>query len=350
MRLLTQLIALLFLINTFSVNAQQSRIDLTQQMVDSTNAFLSSLSVQQRNNGTYTFDDEERFNWHFIPRDRLGVPFRSMNDSQREAAESLLRTVFSAKGYQRAEAVRGLESVLAEIEVNGRFDRDPELYFITVFGTPGLDNNWALRYEGHHLAYNWTFVRGVGIASSPQFFGSNPAEVKAGEKIGTRVLAAEEDIGRELVNSLNLSQQAKAVLQVEVPRDIFTAAQQEISPLENSGISYSELDSQQKRTLLSLVEELASMQPEAIAQLRMDSIRSAGLDGIKFTWIGGMERGDPHYYRLQGSNFLIEYDNTQNNANHIHLVWRDFVGDFGRDLIRMHYQAIASEFGSGHNH
>ena len=92
------------------------------------------------------------------------------------------------------------------------------------------------------------------------------------------------------------------------------------------------------------------MQPEAIAQLRMDSIRSAGLDGIKFTWIGGMERGDPHYYRLQGSNFLIEYDNTQNNANHIHLVWRDFVGDFGRDLIRMHYQAIASEFGSGHNH
>lgn len=350
MRLLTQLIALLFLINTFSVNAQQSRIDLTQQMVDSTNAFLSSLSVQQRNNGTYTFDDEERFNWHFIPRDRLGVPFRSMNDSQREAAESLLRTVFSAKGYQRAEAVRGLESVLAEIEVNGRFDRDPELYFITVFGTPGLDNNWALRYEGHHLAYNWTFVRGVGIASSPQFFGSNPAEVKAGEKIGTRVLAAEEDIGRELVNSLNLSQQAKAVLQVEVPRDIFTAAQQEISPLENSGISYSELDSQQKRTLLSLVEELASMQPEAIAQPRMDSIRSAGLDGIKFTWIGGMERGDPHYYRLQGSNFLIEYDNTQNNANHIHLVWRDFVGDFGRDLIRMHYQAIASEFGSGHNH
>jgi hypothetical protein len=240
--------------------------------------------------------------------------------------------------------------VLAEIEVNGRFDRDPELYFITVFGTPGLDNNWALRYEGHHLAYNWTFVRGVGIASSPQFFGSNPAEVKAGEKIGTRVLAAEEDIGRELVNSLNLSQQAKAVLQVEVPRDIFTAAEQEISPLENSGISYSELDSQQKRTLLSLVEELASMQPEAIAQLRMDSIRSAGLDGIKFTWIGGMERGDPHYYRLQGSNFLIEYDNTQNNANHIHLVWRDFVGDFGRDLIRMHYQAIASEFGSGHNH
>jgi hypothetical protein len=273
-----------------------------------------------------------------------------MNEPQREAAENLLRTFFSAKGYQRAEAVRGLESVLAEIEVNGRFDRDPELYFITIFGTPGLNNDWALRYEGHHLAYNWTFVRGVGIASSPQFFGSNPAEVKAGENIGTRVLATEEDIARELVNSLNPNQQATAVLEAEVPRDIFTAAEKEISPLENSGISYSELDSQQKRTLISLVEELASMQPEVIAQQRMDSIRSAGLDGVKFTWIGGMERGDPHYYRLQGSNFLIEYDNTQNNANHIHLVWRDFAGDFGRDLIRMHYQAIASEFGSVHGH
>ena len=343
---------IVFLLSTavFSVIAQQSRIDLTQKMVDSTNSFLASLSAQQRNNGVYAFDDEERLNWHFIPRDRNGIPFRSMNEPQREAAENLLRTFFSAKGYQRAEAVRGLESVLAEIEVNGRFDRDPELYFITIFGTPGLNNDWALRYEGHHLAYNWTFVRGVGIASSPQFFGSNPAEVKAGENIGTRVLATEEDIARELVNSLNPNQQATAVLEAEVPRDIFTAAEKEISPLENSGISYSELDSQQKRTLISLVEELASMQPEVIAQQRMDSIRSAGLDGIKFTWIGGMERGDPHYYRLQGSNFLIEYDNTQNNANHIHLVWRDFAGDFGRDMIRMHYQAIASEFGSVHDH
>jgi len=343
---------IVFLLSTaaFSVNAQQSRIDLTQKMVDSTNSFLASLSAQQRNNGVYAFDDEERLNWHFIPRDRNGIPFRSMNEPQREAAENLLRTFFSAKGYQRAEAVRGLESVLAEIEVNGRFDRDPELYFITIFGTPGLNNDWALRYEGHHLAYNWTFVRGVGIASSPQFFGSNPAEVKAGENIGTRVLATEEDIARELVNSLNPNQQATAVLEAEVPRDIFTAAEKEISPLESSGISYSELDSQQKRTLISLVEELASMQPEVIAQQRMDSIRSAGLDGIKFTWIGGMERGDPHYYRLQGSNFLIVYDNTQNNANHIHLVWRDFAGDFGRDLIRMHYQAVASEFGSVHGH
>jgi len=333
-----------------AVGAQESRIDLTQRMVDATNAFVSSLSVQQRNNGIYAFDDEERFNWHFIPRDRKGVPFRSMNDSQRGAAQELLKTFFSAKGYQRAEAVRSLESVLAEIEVNGRFDRDPELYFLTVFGTPSLDNNWALRYEGHHLAYNWTFVSGIGIASSPQFFGSNPAEVRAGSKAGTRVLAAEEDLGRDLVSSLSSDQRKGTILDIEVPGDIFTAAEKEIGPLENSGISYQDLDSRQRRMLIALIDELASMQPEVIADARMEVIRSDGWDDIKFVWIGGIERGDPHYFRVQGASFLIEYDNTQNNANHIHLVWRDFAGDFGRDLIRMHYQAAASGYGSIHNH
>ena len=347
---LKQLLLLIVLVAVLPANAQQARIDLTQEMVEATNAFVSSLSVQQRNNGIYTFEDEERFNWHFIPRDRKGVPFRSMNDSQRAAAQNVLQTFFSAKGYQRAEAVRSLESVLAEIEVNGRFDRDPELYFLTIFGTPGLDSNWALRYEGHHLAYNWTFVSGMGIASSPQFFGSNPAEVRSGEKIGTRVLSVEEDLGRDLVSALSADQKKMAILDIEVPGDIFTAAEREITRLENSGISYSELNSRQKRMLISLIDELASMQSEVIAEARMATIRSEGLEDIKFAWIGGIERGDPHYYRVQGSGFLIEYDNTQNNANHIHLVWRDFTGDFGRDLIRMHYQAAANGFGATHNH
>ena len=347
---LKQLLLLIVLVAVLPANAQQARIDLTQEMVEATNAFVSSLSVQQRNNGVYTFEDEERFNWHFIPRDRKGVPFRSMNDSQRAAAQNVLQTFFSAKGYQRAEAVRSLESVLAEIEVNGRFDRDPELYFLTIFGTPGLDSNWALRYEGHHLAYNWTFVSGMGIASSPQFFGSNPAEVRSGERIGTRVLSVEEDLGRDLVSALSADQKKMAILDLEVPGDIFTAAEREITRLENSGISYSELNSRQKRMLIALINELASMQSEVIAEARMASIRSEGLEDIKFVWIGGIERGDPHYYRVQGSGFLIEYDNTQNNANHIHLVWRDFTGDFGRDLIRMHYQAAANGFGATHNH
>ncbi|MDD9958460.1 MAG: DUF3500 domain-containing protein [Gammaproteobacteria bacterium] len=349
-RLLQAALLLVFLPVAMVANAQQARIDLTQDMVDATNRFLASLTMQQRNNGTYAFDDEERFNWHFIPRDRNGVPFRSMNAAQRGAAQDLLQVFFSAKGYQKAEAVRGLESVLAEIEVNGRFDRDPELYYITVFGTPAMDSDWALRYEGHHLAYNWTFVRGMGIASSPQFFGTNPAEVRTGSQIGTRVLAAEEDIARDLVTSLDSIQMSDAYLDIDVPNDIYTAAEQEIGPLDDVGVSYSQLTSQQQLILIALIEELTSTQPDAIAAARMEKIRSEGLDNIKFLWIGSRERGDPHYYRVQGPSFLIEYDNTQNNANHIHLVWRDFAGDFGRDLIRMHYQAVASEFGPGHNH
>ena len=149
---------------------------------------------------------------------------------------------------------------------------------------------------------------------------------------------------------MSAPQSSQAILGEEAPGDIFTAAEQEVGPLENSGINYADLNSQQKRILVSLIEELASTQPEPIAEERLNIIREEGLDHIKFAWIGGTERGDAHYYRVQGPSFLIEYDNTQNNANHIHLVWRDFTGDFGRDLIRIHYDAVAAEFGPGHNH
>jgi len=330
--------------------AQQSHVELTQEMVDVTNSFLASLTEMQRNSGTYQFDDEERLNWHFIPRDRNGIPLKSLNGNQLQSARDLLQTFFSAKGFQKSENVRALESVLAEIEVNGRIDRDPDLYFITVFGSPSLDGNWALRYEGHHMAFNWTFVGGQGIASSPQFFGSNPAEVRTGPKQGTRVLAVEEDLARTLVTSLDASQSSQAIIDTEVPRDIYTAAEKEVSALEDQGIAFSALNSQQKQTLISLIEELVLIQPTVIAEARMATIRHEGMDNIKFAWIGSIERGDPHYYRVQGPGFLIEYDNTQNNANHIHLVWRDFMGDFGRDLIRMHYDAVAVEFGPGHQH
>lgn len=330
--------------------AQQSHVELTQEMVDVTNSFLASLTEMQRNSSTYQFDDEERLNWHFIPRDRNGIPLKSMNGNQLQSARVLLQTFFSAKGFQKSENVRGLESVLAEIEVNGRFDRDPDLYFITVFGNPSLDRDWALRYEGHHQAFNWTFIGGQGIASSPQFFGSNPAEVRSGPKQGTRVLATEEDLARQLVSSLDASQLRQAILNTQVPSDIYTAAEKEVTALEHQGIAFSDLNSQQKRNLILLIEELTSTQPTVIAEARMATIRDEGMDNIKFAWIGSTERGDPHYYRVQGPGFLIEYDNTQNNANHIHLVWRDFTGDFGRDLIRMHYNAVAVEYGPGHQH
>ena len=349
-KILTHCCLLLFLTGMARpIKAQQATIELTQSMVNSTAEFLSGLTPRQRELATYSFNDEERLNWHFIPRSRNGISINAMNSSQREAATSVIRSFLSAKGYSKVEQIRGLESVLADIEVNGRFVRDPDAYFLTVFGNPSMSDTWAFRFEGHHIALNWTFVEGNGIASSPQFFGSNPAEVRQGEKSGLRVLASEEDFARELVKSLTTQQQAAAILKVETPRDIYTAAEVEVSPLENTGIAYSSLNSMQQILLMRVIEEVASAQPDAIADERMRQIRDNS-NVIKFAWIGGLERGDAHYYRIQGAGFLIEYDNTQNDANHIHLVWRDFNGDFGRDLIRLHYDSVATEFGPGHNH
>lgn len=330
--------------------AQQSQVALSQDIVDATSSFMASLSASQRQKATYDFDDEERLNWHFIPRDRNGVVLKELNAQQLTAARTLLQSLFSARGFEKTENIRELESVLAAIEVNGRFVRDPDDYYITVFGAPSMNTSWAVRYEGHHLAFNWTFVGGNGIASSPQFFGTNPAEVRSGPKQGTRVLAAEEDMARALVKSLNRSQAAAAILDGEAPRDIFTSADKKITALDDVGVSYAALDSSQQQMLMGLIEEVASAQPAAVAVARLRTIREEGLENIKFAWIGSLERGDGHYYRVQGPGFLIEYDNTQNDANHVHLVWRDFEGDFGRDLIRMHYDSIASEHGSGHQH
>jgi len=325
-------------------------MELSEAVVAASNRFVSGLDVRQREKASFDFADDERLNWHFIPRAREGIPLKELTLEQLGSARELLQTLFSAKGFQKAEDVRDLENVLAVLQPDGPFVRDPDLYYLSVFGTPSMRGAWAIRYEGHHLAFNWTFIEGAGIASSPQFFGSNPAEVRSGEQQGTRVLATEEDLGRQLVKSLSASQLRAAMIPGEVPRDIFTGAQKEIAALEDLGISYAQLNSQQQEILLSIISEVASAQAEIVARERLRVIMDGSIDSVKFVWIGGMERGDAHYYRIQGESFLIEYDNTQNEANHVHLVWRDFEGDFGRDLIRLHYDAVAAEHGRGHHH
>ncbi|MEQ8954894.1 MAG: DUF3500 domain-containing protein, partial [Gammaproteobacteria bacterium] len=249
---------LLISICSLQVSAQPSTLALSEEMVNASNRFIAGLNQLQRSRALFEFDSEERLNWHFIPRDRQGVPYSSMSESQRAAAVELLQLFFSDAGYRKTENVRSLELVLAEIEINGRFERNPELYYFSFFGEPSMDGPWAFRYEGHHLAFNWTFAGGDGIASSPQFFGSNPAEVRSGNRIGLRVLAAEEDMARDIVLSFSDSQQRQGVLDVDVPRDILTAARVDIEPLENQGIPYSDLNSGQKLALIRLIEEVAS--------------------------------------------------------------------------------------------
>ena len=312
----------------------------SSRMAAAARAFLGSLDGAQVPAARFPFDSEERFNWHFIPRPRAGVALKQLNASQQNAALDLLRAGLSEKGFTKAETIRALEPVLAEIE-KGSIRRDPELYYVTIFGDPSDTGTWGWRWEGHHLSQNWTIVKGTSVATSPQFFGANPAEVRDGPKNGTRPLHAEEDLGRALVHALTGAQRGEAVLSATAPADILTSNTRKAAIQENRGLSYRQLTKEQRGLLLTLIEEYAGNLPEALARERMERLRAAGLDAIVFAWMGGTEKGQPHYYRVQGPTFLVEYDNTQNNANHIHSVWRDFNGDWGEDLLVQHYQNAA---------
>jgi hypothetical protein len=207
---------------------------------------------------------------------------------------------------------------------------------------------WGWRYEGHHISLNWTIVDGRVIASSPQFFGANPARVGSGPLAGTRALAAEEDLGQALVKSLTDEQRKIAVLSAEAPRDIATGNQRVAAIQEDRGIAYKDLSPDQKRMLIALIDEHARVQAAPVAEKRLADVRASGLDRIKFAWMGGLEPGQGHYYRVQGRTFLIEYDNTQNNANHVHTVWRSFKNDFGTDLLAEHYKHAPHNHGHDH--
>jgi len=307
-------------------------------MADAARAFLATLTPDQRTKAVLPFNSEERFHWFYTPVSRKGVPLKELTPAQRQAALALLHAGLSEKGYSKAETIRKLEDLLREIEQGRGPTRDPDLYFFTFFGEPDANGAWGWRYEGHHCSQNWTIVHGKSIGSSPQFFGANPAEVRDGPMKGTRVLSAEEDLGRSLVKSLTAEQRAEAVISTSAPGDILTTNTRAAAIQEDKGVAYSKLTKDQQGTLLALIEEYLSAQPRAQARERLEKIQKAGFDQIKFAWMGGLEKGEGHYYRVQGSTFLIEYDNTQNNANHIHCVWRDFHGDWGEDLLADHYR------------
>ncbi len=231
-----------------------------------------------------------------------------------------------------------LEDVLRAMEHGTGPERDPEKYYFSIFGQPSAEGTWGYRVEGHHLSQNYTVVGGH-VAGAPSFFGANPAEVREGPRKGLRTLAAEEDLGRAVIQSLDPEQRKIAVVDKDAYKDILTFdSRQAALKGQPSGLPASKMNAKQFDLLMTLLEEYAHNMPEQIAESREEQIKKAGKD-IYFAWAGGVEKGDPHYYRVQTASFLIEYDDTQNNANHIHSVWRDFNGDFGVDLLKLHYQS-----------
>ena len=311
---------------------------LSERLAGAASAFLATLAPAERAKVQLAFDSDERFNWFYIPKGREGLPLKQMSPAQQKAALHLIETGLSQKGYSKAQAIRALDLVLAEI-VKDPVRRDPEKYYLTLFGEPSPDGTWGMRWEGHHVSLHWTLVNGVAIATTPQFFGSNPAEVRDGPQKGTRVLHAEEDLGRALVTSLAAEQRAVAVLSPKAPNDILTTNTKEAAIQEDKGLAWRAMNAPQREQLMALIEEHAHAQGPALADERLARLRKAGLDSVRFAWMGARERGQTgHYYRIQGPTFLIEFDNTQNRANHIHQVWREFKGDFGRDLLAEHYK------------
>ena len=329
--------------------AAQRSGPVERQMTEAATRFLALLDKDQTAEAVHPFLTDERYNWHYVPRVRQGVTFKQMNPPQRQAALALMKTGLSAPGFQKAETIRALEALLQRLE-NGRGPiRDAELYYFTIFGTPSTNGAWGWRYEGHHLSFHWTVKDGKVIATTPQFMGSNPAEVRVdGPFKNARPLGAEEDLGRTLLKSLNQSQRAAAILGDRAPADVLTTNERKASILERKGVGFSDLRRDQQQMLLAVVREIAETHVPELAGKRMARVAEGGLDTIKFAWMGGVERGQPHYYRIQGKTFLIELDNTQNDANHVHVVWRDFENDFGRDLLEEHYKAAPQHH--GHNH
>jgi hypothetical protein len=296
--------------------------------------FLSSLEPEQQKKATYAFEDEERFNWHFVPLERRGLSIREMRPDQRVLAYGLLSTGLSHSGYLKATQIMSLERVLWELE-NHAPKRDPEYYLVWIFGKPDAKGTWGWRFEGHHLSLNFTIVDGQLIAETPAFFAANPGEVKEGPRKGLRVLAAEEDLARELVKSLDDAQKGKAVIAAAAPEDILTKDLPKVDPFKPEGIAFGELNDAQKQQLWKLVDAYLSKHHPVLAAEERKRVE-AETGEIRFAWSGGFEFGQGHYYRVQGKTFVLEYCNVQNGAMHPHVSWRNFGEDFGRDLLRDH--------------
>lgn len=259
--------------------------------------------------------------------------------AQQGLALDLIMVSLSSAGFDAVATIRRLEVVLRDELKHNPGMRDPDLYYLLVFGEPTDKGVWGLRIEGHHVSLNFTFVDGQIMSSTPQFFGSNPHQVMEGSMKDTRFLGAFEDGAKEIVAAMDDAQRAKGVVSGEVPSDILTRADPVATPPDaTQGILYSELKPAQQVALLDLLDEASGFQRPGVAASRMKKVRDAGLDKVRFVWIGGMGAGEKQYFRIQGPTFVFEYDNTQDNANHSHTVWRDFAGDFGRDALQEHYK------------
>jgi hypothetical protein len=302
-------------------------------------SFIGTLDKDQKSVALMPYDSAQRVDWHFIPKKtRKGLVMREMNTAQRTAALRLVSAALSEIGYDKASKIMMLEGVLRELEGTDRnWERDPHKYFMTIFGTPTNSGAWGMSFEGHHLSLNFVCRDGQIVDSTPQFFAANPGTVmnKVSGPLGkgTRVLRDEEELGFQLINSLAGEKHEQAMIADEAPKEIRFAGEPQSKAGKAEGIAQSELNDDQKKLLRDLVYTYVNAVTDKVAERRRQLIAENGWENVHFAWAGATKAGIGHYYRVQGTSFLIEFVNTQadaagNPANHIHCVWRDLTGDF----------------------
>ena len=310
-------------------------------MLQAAQKFRSTLSREQLARASFGFDDAERLNWHFIPRERKGLPLRELEGESLKVAQALIASGLSQAGYEQALSIMSLEEVLYLLEAGDRTERrerrNPGKYYISIFGTPSETGKWGWRVEGHHISLNYTLDRGDVVSSTPEFFGANPAFIDAGPDRVIRPLGTEEDLARQILKLCTPDLLKTAYIDKTAPGDLRVGSdaqhpnpQPETTPAV--GLAASQMTADQKKLLAELLGEYLKNMPADISGRRRAALMQAGIDKIHFAWWGETERNQPHYYRIQGPTFLVEYNNTQNKANHVHSYWRDFAGDFGIPL------------------
>jgi hypothetical protein len=358
---------------------------VVQRMGEAANNFLAALSTDQRAKAQLDFADQaERTNWHYTPTPRKGLPLKEMDRKQQRLAQALISSGLSRPGWVTTATIMGLETTLDVIEgwTTELWWRDVLLYYVSIFGQPDGQQPWGWRFEGHHISLNYTIVGGQIVAPTPTFFGANRADAPLLGGNSLRPLASIEDLARDLMHNLSETQRAQALLTPAAPPDLvqlnrpyvvedalpfrtpgvndpagvaaqfatlerfckergLTMADLEAVRYSSTtrGVAAAHLTPAQREILLALIGSYIHSMPDELAEIELKKLHDLGIDGIHFAWAGGLQRRQPHYYRLQGPRFLVEYDNTQNDANHIHSVWRDPSNDFGADLLAQHYAA-----------
>lgn len=304
-------------------------------------AWLAGLDDAQRAAATFPFDASERFVWNYVPGPRAGLALRDMRTDQRAAAGAVIASSMSGRTAGEIQAIIALETVLGELErADGRSDwsrRDPELYWLAVFGEVGAEGPWSWRIGGHHIAIHLTLAGGRVIGTTPSFLGANPAVVPGGVRAGTRTLPGEEALARELLSALTPDERRVAIVDDRAPADILTGTGRRADlrsvPI---GISHADLGAARRTALEGLLRYYVDRVRPEVADAAWAQIADAGLAGVTFAWAGPETPGRGHYYAIRGPGFVVEYDNTQNGANHIHAVWRDLENDWGEDLLAAH--------------